>query len=140
MLSGIMFPVKCKDILPIDHVIINSVSVRGALGPLTVWVTKEGNLNGEISMSKKHWTKIYEKTHSPSFIGYKELDLSANPIKLRPGQVRGIYIHSTRRGDEAIVYDNKEKRKTHDDSFITIMPGRAHVSEKVFGSIPIWGW
>jgi len=130
MLSGIMFPVKCKDILPIDHVIINSVSVRGALGPLTVWVTKEGNLNGEISMSKKHWTKIYEKTHSPSFIGYKELDLSANPIKLRPGQVRGIYIHSTRRGDEAIVYDNKEKRKTHDDSFITIMPGRAHVSEK----------
>jgi len=140
MLSGIMFPVKCKDILPIDHVIINSVSVRGALGPLTVWVTKDVALNGEISMSKKHWTKIYEKTHSPSFIGYKELDLSANPIKLRPGQVRGIYIHSTRRGDEAIVYDNKEKHKTHDDSFITIMPGRAHVSEKVFGSIPIWGW
>lgn len=35
--SGIMFPVKCKDILPIDHVIINGVAVRGALGPLTVW-------------------------------------------------------------------------------------------------------
>ena len=35
--SGIMFPVKCKDILPVDHVVINSVAVRGALGPLTVW-------------------------------------------------------------------------------------------------------
>lgn len=137
---GIMFPVKCKDILPLDHVIINSISVRGALGPLTVWVTKEENLNGEISMSKKHWTKIYEKTHAPSFITYRELDLSSDPIILRPGQVKGIYIHSTRRGDEAIVYDNKEKQKTHDDSFITILPGRAHVSEKVFGSIPIWGW
>lgn len=94
-------------------------------------VTKQETLNGEISMSKKHWTKIYEKTHTPSFVGYKELDLSASPVMLRPGQVKGIYIHSTRRGDEAIVYDNKEKQKTHDDSFITIMPGRAHVSEKV---------
>lgn len=137
---GIMFPVKCKETLPIDHVIINSVAVRGALGPLTVWVTKDEHLSGEISMAKKHWTKIYEKTHNPSFVGYKELDLSSNPVVLKPGNVRGIYIHSTRRGDEAIVYDNKEKLKTHDDSFITILPGRAHVSEKVFGSVPIWGW
>ena len=103
-------------------------------------MTKDENLHGEISMSRRHWKKIYEKTHAPSFVSYKELDLSSNPIVLRPGQVRGIYIHSTRRGDEAIVYDNKEKRKTHDDSFITILPGRAHVSERAFGSIPIWGW
>ncbi|KAL7552306.1 hypothetical protein ACHAWF_015540 [Thalassiosira exigua] len=137
---GIMFPVKCKEILPVDHVVINSVAVRGALGPLTVWVTKDENLQGEISMSRRHWTKIYERTHTPSFTEYKELDLSSDPVVLRPGQVRGIYIHSTRRGDEAIVYDNKENRKTHDDSFITIMPGRAHVSEKAFGSVPIWGW
>jgi hypothetical protein len=103
-------------------------------------VTKAETLNGEISMCKKHWTKIYERTHPPSFVGYRELDLSANPVILKPGQVKGIYIHSTRRGDEAIVYDNKEKTKTHDDSFITILPGRAHVSERVFGSVPIWGW
>lgn len=91
-------------------------------------------------MTKKHWKKLYEKTHKPCFAGYRELDFSSNPIILKPGEVRGIYIHSTRRGDEAIVYDNKEKQKTHDDSFITILPGRAHVSEKVFGAIPIWGW
>ena len=71
-------------------------------------------------MSKKHWTKVYEKTHSPSFVGYKELDFADNPVILKPGQVKGIYIHSTRRGDEAIVYDNKEKEKTHDDSFIDL--------------------
>eukprot|EP00585_Thalassiosira_rotula_P001803 CAMPEP_0196134322 /NCGR_PEP_ID=MMETSP0910-20130528/3258_1 /TAXON_ID=49265 /ORGANISM="Thalassiosira rotula, Strain GSO102" /LENGTH=408 /DNA_ID=CAMNT_0041394219 /DNA_START=202 /DNA_END=1428 /DNA_ORIENTATION=+ len=136
---GIMFPVRCKDTLPIDHVVINSVAVRGALGPLTVWVTKEA-VNGEISMSKKHWTKVYEKTHKPSFASYKELEFASNPVIMRPGQVRGMYIHSTLRGDEAIVYDNKQKQKTHDDSFITILPGRAHVSERAFGSVPIWGW
>eukprot|EP00986_Skeletonema_menzelii_P003197 scaffold947_cov155-Skeletonema_menzelii.AAC.21 len=138
--TGIMFPVKCKDILPLDHLVINSVAIRGALGPLTVWVTKSEDLNGEIQLSKKHWIKIYQKEHQPSFVGYETLDLSAKPIILKPGQVKGIYIHSTRRGDEAIVYDNKAKQKTVDDSFITILPGRAHVSEKVFGSIPIWGW
>mmetsp|Transcript_9248 Transcript_9248/g.19315 ORF Transcript_9248/g.19315 Transcript_9248/m.19315 type:complete len:496 (-) Transcript_9248:457-1944(-) len=137
---GIMFPVKCKDVLPIDHVVINSVSVRGALGPLTVWVSKDENINGEISMCKKHWKKIYQKTHGRSFRAYKELDLSSEPIVLKPGQVKGIYIHSTLRGDEAIVYDNKDKQKTHDDSFLTILPGRAHVSETPFGSRPIWGW
>lgn len=108
--------------------------------PVIYRVTKDENLNGEISMSRKNWTKIYEKVHPPSFVGYSELDLSANPILMSPGQVRGIYIHSTRRGDEAIVYDNKEKTKTHDDGFITVLPGRAHVSERVFGSVPIWGW
>ncbi|KAL7461067.1 hypothetical protein ACHAXS_001508 [Conticribra weissflogii] len=137
---GIMFPVKCKAVLPIDHVVINSVSVRGALGPLTVWVTKDENINGEISMCKKHWKKIYQQTHGRSFHAYKELDLSSEPIVLKPGQVKGIYIHSTLRGDEAIVYDNKNKQKTHDDGFLTILPGRAHVSETPFGSMPIWGW
>ena len=107
---------------------------------LTHRVTKDENLNGEISMSKKRWTKIYERTHSPSFVGYCELDLSSNPVILKPGQVKGMYIHSTLRGDAAIVYDNKEKPKTHDDSFITILPGRAHVSQRIFGSIPVWGW
>merc|ERR1711862_492117 len=112
-----------KSILPIDHVVINSVAVRGGLGPVTVWVTKDEKfLDGEISCSKKNWKKIFEKTLPPSFVEYKELDLSSNPIRLKPGEVRGVYIHSTRRGDEAIVYDNKQNRKTHDDSFITILP------------------
>ena len=36
-----MFPVKCKDLLPLDHIVIKSVSVRGDLGPVTVWVNNE---------------------------------------------------------------------------------------------------
>lgn len=59
-----------------------------ALHYLMYRVTKDEHLNGEISMSKKHWIKLYEKTHAPSFAGYKELDLSSEPIVLRPGQVK----------------------------------------------------
>jgi len=168
---GIMFPIKCKDILPVNHIVINSIAVRGRLGPLTVWVTNEGEGSvlgntalhpgpkaarkhghgyslrardpqniGKMSLLPHHWTQIYSKTHPASYRDYTNLDLSSNPIILKPNQVRGIYIHSTLENDEAIVYDNKHNIKTHDDDFITILPGRAHVSNEVFGSTPIWGW
>jgi hypothetical protein len=90
-------------------------------------------------MSEKHWTKIYEKEHESSFRNYEPLDLSNNPIVLRPGQTRGVYIHSSIEDDTGIVYDNQQKIKTHDDKFITVLPGRAHVSTKPFGTMPIWG-
>lgn len=192
-----MFPIKCKDVLPVHHVIINSIQVRyvcfislyiysthheyktlyqiqlfiinhkrGGLGPLTVWVSNDEeapsidsadshrtttaansryNLrsnntsdsfmsSGRLYMAKKYWTKIYEKEHKPSFQNYEPLDLSDNAIILKPGQVRGIYIHSSIQNDSGIVYDNQQHIKTYEDNFITIMPGRAHVSTKPFGT------
>ena len=50
---------------PVDVVRIESVWVRGALGPLTVWTT-------ETSFQGKHetqsaWEKIYDKKHRASF-------------------------------------------------------------------------
>lgn len=39
-----------------------------------------------------------------------------------------------------MVYDNQQNIKTHDDNFLTVLPGRAHVSTEVFGTRPIWGW
>ena len=97
--SGIMFPVKCKDLLPLHHLIIKSISVRGRLGPLTVWVSKEDIPvadNGEhrFKLRPKYWEKIYEKTHTASFRKYKQLALDT-PIRLLPGQVRAIYVSST---------------------------------------------
>lgn len=179
--SGILFPIKCKDILPVNNVVINSIQVRGGLGPITVWVSNDNNevnennntttttatnnnnntannrrqnnhrynlrnrnnnnntTSGNLIMSEKHWTKIYEKEHKSSFRNYEPLDLSNNPIVLRPGQTRGVYIHSSIEDDTGIVYDNQQKIKTHDDKFITVLPGRAHVSTKPFGTMPIWG-
>lgn len=129
-----------------DHVLIHSVAVRGRLGPLTVWVSKqEASPNPQdarrgFRMNPRHWDKIYQRTHGPSFREYVQLDLRENPIKLSPGQTRAIYIHSTSPGDEAIVYDNRHSKRTYDDSLISILTGRAHVSTTPFGNNPIWGW
>ena len=137
-----MFPVKCKDNLPLDHVVINSIAVRGRLGPLTVWVSNEQHRpdRRHFAMQPRFWTKIYEKTHRPSFNTFQTLDLSEHPIMLKPGQVRAIYVHSTLPGDEAIVYDNRHHRRTYDDALVSILTGRAHVSQTPFGTTPIWGW
>mmetsp|Transcript_17574 Transcript_17574/g.40333 ORF Transcript_17574/g.40333 Transcript_17574/m.40333 type:complete len:475 (+) Transcript_17574:140-1564(+) len=132
---GIMFPVKCKDLLPVDHLVIKSVAVRGHLGPLTVWVSnangnqdrsrqrrssssrnfrrrydedQEAMVDGEyrIPLHPSAWTKVYEKTHKPCPRGqYTELVFD-EPVCLHPGEMRAIYVHSTLLGDQAIVYDN----------------------------------
>ncbi len=91
-------------------------------------------------MKEQYWDKIYERRHGPSYRAYKELDLSSNPIVMHPGEIRGVYIHSTLESDQAIVYDNQSSIKTHDDQFLTVLPGRAHVSTCAFGTTPIWGW
>eukprot|EP00429_Kryptoperidinium_foliaceum_P008038 CAMPEP_0176025302 /NCGR_PEP_ID=MMETSP0120_2-20121206/12376_1 /TAXON_ID=160619 /ORGANISM="Kryptoperidinium foliaceum, Strain CCMP 1326" /LENGTH=439 /DNA_ID=CAMNT_0017358485 /DNA_START=70 /DNA_END=1385 /DNA_ORIENTATION=- len=150
---GIMFPVKCKDLLPIDHLVIKSVAVRGCLGPMTVWVSNPEqhqrrtssdatSVQERIRLDPKYWTKLYEKTHKASRYEYKELMLTS-PIRLHPGETRVIYIHSTLPGDEAIVYDNTyygQSSKRYEDDKIAILSGRAHVSNEVFGQEPIWGW
>ncbi|CAJ1958586.1 unnamed protein product [Cylindrotheca closterium] len=141
---GIMFPIKCKDLLPLDHIVIKSVAVRGALGPLTVWVSNEdgGNGRNQVQLDPRHWTKLYEKTHKYSKHSYVELVFD-QPIRMRPGQVKCLYIHSTLPNDEAIVYDNSYygmSSKRYDDEKLTIMTGRAHVSPEIFGQNPIWGW
>jgi len=169
---GIAFPVQCKTILPVERVVIQSLSVRGALGPLTVWVTKsdedsasEGNqrlnttrdrsnirynlrervndatvMRGQMIMKERYWEKVYERRHRPSFRDYCELDFGDNPIIVKPGEIRGIYIHSTEESDQALVYDNQQNLKTYDDKFLTVLPGRSHVSPELFGTRPIWGW
>ena len=42
---GVMFDVQCKDVLPLECVLVESLWVRGRLGPLTVWTT-EGTFRG----------------------------------------------------------------------------------------------
>jgi hypothetical protein len=145
-----MFPIKCKDLLPLDHLLIKSVAVRGRLGPLTVWVSNEDQhrRGGEdhpeqrVRLDPAYWTKLYEKEHPSSRQTYKELVFDA-PIRVRPGETRVLYIHSTMAGDEAIVYDNSYygmSSKRYEDDKLAIMTGRAHVSTAVFGQEPIWGW
>ena len=158
--SGIMFPIKAKQDVPVNKIFLHSVAVRGELGPLTVWVSKphirpaENTRDYRFPLQKNHWDKIYEKTHEPSMREYQWLDFSQNPIELEPGQVRAIYIHSTAPGDEAIVYDNANIRRQwqygppghrggtteprYQDAFVSIHTGKAHLSPRPFGQTPIW--
>jgi hypothetical protein len=152
---GIMFPVKCKDLLPVDHLVIKSVAVRGDLGPLTVWVSnpdandfdrrRRGEIPRElhrIRLDQGSWTKLYDRTHDPCPYGrYEELVLD-EPVRLQPGEVRAFYIHSTLDGDEAIVYDNAPRNshmRRYDDDKLCIMTGRAHLSPTCFGQSSYWG-
>jgi hypothetical protein len=124
-----------------------------------VWVSNDdivgvGNDEEQYNfrLHPRRWTKIYEKHHKPSQRQYDSLDLSQNPIILKPGQVRAIYIHSTLPGDEAIVYDNSEvishgrqghrsrPRVRFQDKCIAVYSGKAHLSNDPFGQTPIWGW
>mmetsp|Transcript_64824 Transcript_64824/g.97685 ORF Transcript_64824/g.97685 Transcript_64824/m.97685 type:complete len:438 (-) Transcript_64824:46-1359(-) len=147
---GIMFPVKCKDLLPLDHLIIKSVAVRGMLGPLTVWVNNDDafqrlndtSLQRRVRLNPRYWTKLYDQTVAPSPRQYRKLELS-EPIVLKPGDLRVLYIHSTLHDDSAIVYDNTpygRNANQFEDDKLAIMSGRAHVSTQVFGQNPIWGY
>ena len=115
-----MFPIRAKAILPIEQIIIQSVAVRGQLGDISIWISNDTthhnglHLDGDINhqrigvqvstfkLSKKHWTKIYEKKHRASQRSYQTMDLTHSydkPVTLRPGQVRMMYIHSTLESD-----------------------------------------
>lgn len=119
-----MFPIRAKAILPIEHIVIQSVAVRGSLGDISVWISNDtttlsttsastgsrvtnhpsnsGNEVSSFKMSQKHWTKVYQHKHRASPRTYQTMDLTKfqdQPITLRPGQVRMMYIHSTLEGD-----------------------------------------
>lgn len=94
-------------------------------------------------MKPSSWIKLYEKTHKPCPRGsYTEL-VFEEPVCLRPGEMRALYIHSTLPNDQAIVYDNSyygSSDKRYEDDKLCILTGRAHVSPTCFGKHPIWGW
>ena len=52
----------------------------------------------------------------------------------------GLYIHSTRQDDQAIVYDNERSSLSHEDNYIAITSGCAHISPRPFDSRGFWGW
>ena len=125
---GIMFDVISKDILPVESIDITHVHVRGALGKLTVWVTEGGH---EDRFDAKHqWIKVYEGDHKPS--PYTLVPLKLNqPLTLAPDTRIGLYVHSQRQDDQAIVYDNQRREVSHQDRFLQITSGVAHKSKAV---------
>lgn len=104
---GVMFNVTCDTSLPAEYIEIQSLSVRGDLGPMTVWMTPDTFQNKHESEDK--WTQLYSGAHAPSSQTYTALILP-EPIRLKPGEQCGIYVHSALPGDEGLVYDNQRNQ------------------------------
>ena len=134
---GIMFDVISKDILPVESIEITHVWVRGALGPKTLRVTEGGH--GDRFEAKAHWIKVYEGTQKPSRHELVPLKLT-QVLTLAPDTRIGLYIHSQRQDDQAIVYDNQRRQLSHQDRFVQITSGVAHISPRPFDSRGWWGW
>jgi hypothetical protein len=132
---GVMFDLVIKDALPINYVQVDSLWVRGAMGPMTAWVV-QGGFDGKHE-DKAAWTQIYAKEHGVSMQEFVELKLDY-PLQLQPGGRYGLYVHSARPGDESVVYDNQRGHVSHEDNFIGILPGMAHLSNRPFSKRGMW--
>lgn len=138
---GVMFDVICKGRddggLPVEFLQIDSLSIRGDLGPITVWTTPGTRRKKEHAPDE--WSCLHEQDHQASIRDYQRLELS-RPIRLGPGESCGLYVHSALPGDDAIVYDNQRSRVTYEDKVFRVLPGMAHLSNRPFGRHGMWGF
>ncbi len=102
--------------------LITPSSVRGDLGQITVWHT-EGTFNQK-QESKEQWSLLHSRTHPKSYRELRKMQLDV-PVRLKPLQSCGFYVHSASPGDSQIVYDNQRGGITSSDDYIEILPGDA---------------
>ena len=134
---GVMFTCACATSLPLEYLEVQSVAVRGQLGRMSVWTTRDSI--GEVRETQSAWEQVYDGHHDPSPDELVTLQL-ASPIRLRPGEEAGLYIHSAEPGDEGLVYDNQRSRHhTYKDRCFEVHPGLAHLSNRPFGKHGLWG-
>jgi hypothetical protein len=84
---GVMFTLTCKQTLPVEFVEITSISVRGQLGPLTVWVAPEGWLGKH--EQRDEWTQVYSGTLPPNFQESSKLAFES-PVLVPSGETIGM--------------------------------------------------
>lgn len=138
LFCGMMFDIGCKDgEVPLEFLQITTISVRGLLGPMTVWTTPGSFKRKE--HEECQWELVYERTHQASRQDLCKLELQ-KPIRLVPGQKLGLYVHSKLPGDHALVYDNQRSHVTYEDQVFTVYPGMAHLSNRPFGRRGMWGF
>ena len=116
---------------------LSSISVRGDLGPMTVWITPD-TFEGKHERQSE-WRCIYEKAHESSRDVLVPMTLDP-PLRVKPGDKLGLYVHSKLRGDQALVYDNKKASYTYKDRFIKVLPGIAHKSCVPFSDRGLHHW
>ena len=136
---GVMFnlTVSAGD-LPVDCFQIEEIWVRGGLGDMKIFVSK-GSYKNKHNRSSE-WNLIYNSFHGPSFRTLEKLKLPV-PLKVNTDETIGLYIHSSARNDESVVYDNQRGfgDVTLKDKFISVSTAFAHLDCVPFGDHAPWG-
>ena len=109
------------------------------------WLSSRENTisrSGPITTNQYGWECIFCQTVALSHTKIVEL-VVLKPVKSSldgRNKIRGLYIHITHYGNEAIFYDHQRGSSTNDVNFLRIHPGFAHVSNTAFGKRTICGW
>ena len=90
--DGVMWDVRCKEHIPAAYIQVQGIAVRGMLGPMTIWMTRGGFIQKHTTEAQ--WDLVHQEDASPSFRKLRTFKLE-EPIRLRPGEVVGLYVHSS---------------------------------------------
>ena len=134
---GVMFNIQNHSKQPLEYLEIQSLCVRGDLGPMTVWVTP--NTFHQKNEDQSQWTLVYSATHERSRKTYTKLELQ-HPVRLKPNEKMGFYIHSALHGDQGLVYDNRRGAISAQDPNICVESGLAHIGRVPFSRDGMWGF
>ena len=135
--NGVMFDVEVLDRRPVQALVVDSIHVRGGLGQMSVWCV-EGGRRG-VEEKPNAWTQAFSRHVNASWRDFTSLKLEP-PLILLPGKTYGLYVHSADQGDDGVVYDNQRDEICHEDDYIRVFPGLAHLSPDPFGADgPWWG-
>ena len=135
--NGVMFDVEVLDRRPVQALVVDSIHVRGGLGQMSVWCV-EGGRRG-VEEKPAAWTQAFSRHVNASWRDFTSLKLEP-PLVLLPGKTYGLYVHSADQGDDGVVYDNQRDEICHEDDYIRVFPGLAHLSPDPFGADgPWWG-
>eukprot|EP00924_Labyrinthula_sp_SR-Ha-C_P009081 maker-scaffold_2-snap-gene-12.0-mRNA-1 protein AED:0.51 eAED:0.52 QI:0/0/0/0.8/0.75/0.8/5/0/375 len=139
---GIMFDIEAKAFLPVQSLLLTSISVRGKMGHTRVWIADESHQH--IYHDETKWVQVHQENAEGTWSTnrnpiYTVLKLK-KPYRLSPGKRYGVYIHVQSPTDEALIYDDQRNAITHEDDYIRILPGLADLSLQPFSNQGIWGW
>jgi hypothetical protein len=139
---GIVFSISTLKTAPCTSLHITSLAVRGALGPITVYTTKDLVPHTSCFQDSSKWEAVQSVTLTSSWSKYVPIKFDI-PVDIPPGECRGFYIHSTIPSDTAIVYDNcRSSSESHppSDLHVSVHPGLAHLSPTAFSDVGGFGW
>ncbi len=134
---GIMFDLEARsNSIPFLFTEVQQIAVRGNLGNMTIFASP-GGYRGKQNRPNEWEIVSGPKNVEPSPHELVDIELD-QPIRIAPGEKVGIYIHSRRPGDTALVYDNARGYENQDE-VVRIHTGLAHLSNIPFNSSHVFG-